>query len=383
MKDKIKKCHVCGSLDLNIIKKYSLLKRVTSDSQPWYKNGQLGLCSSCGCVQKITDENWFDEIEKIYSAYSIYELSDGKEQPVFEQQTGIASSRSSKLIEKVLELIDFSKTGSLLDVGCGNGALLKSFNHAKPDWNLFGTELSDKYLSEIENIPGVKKLYTCPLENISGKFNVITMLHLLEHIHNPIDFLKKVYNLLNDDGILIIELPNFIDNPFDLLIADHATHFTLKSLKNLLAETQFEVIFESTECIFKESTVIARKTKSNYNIKESFDETNKILNNRLEWLFKIKNKSKEIAINNKFGVFGTSIAGTWLWNELSEYIDFFVDEDISRIKKKHQNLPIFHPYDIPNGSHIFIALPPTIAKSVLKRINNSNVTFHIPDNFNE
>ncbi len=383
MKDEEKLCHVCGSPALNIIQKYSLLKRVTSDSQPWSKNGKLGICSSCGCVQKITDKNWFEEIEKIYDAYSIYELSDGKEQPVFEQQTGAASSRSSKLIEKVLELIDFSKTGNLLDVGCGNGALLKSFSHAKPDWELFGTELSDKHLTEIEKIPGVKKLYTCPLENIPEKFNAITMLHLLEHIYNPVVFLKKAYNLLNDDGILIIELPNFIDNPFDLLIADHATHFTLKSLNNLLAEAQFEVIFESTEFIFKESTVIARKTKSDYNIENSFGETNRILQNRLDWLLKIKNKSKEIADSNKFGVFGTSIAGTWLWNELSEEIDFFVDEDVSRIGKKHQNCPIFHPDNIPCGSHVFIALPPVIAKSLLKRINNSNVTFHIPDNFDE
>jgi len=377
------KCHICGNNNLCEVEKYSTLKRVTSDCQPWKPEGRLFFCEKCGSIQKGIDKKWLEEIQEIYDAYSIYELSNGEEQPVFEKETGISKTRSSKLIEQFLNIIDLPNQGDLLDVGCGNGALLKSFSKFKPNWKLSGSELNDKYFKEILKIDNVKNVYSCPVDDINRKFDIVTMLHLLEHISNPIDFLKKTRGLLNDNGILLVQLPNCFENPFDLLIADHCTHFYLEFLKYVVVSAGYEIIFASSECISKELTLIAKIGKQNIESKLLNHNLKNILNNRVDWLIELKNSATEIAKDNLFGIFGTSIAGTWLWSELENKVDFFVDEDSSRVGKKYKNCPIYLPNDIPENSHVSIALPPVVANSIKNRIKKSNAIFHVPGEFNE
>ena len=62
----------------------------------------------------------------------------------------------------------------------------------------------------------------------------MTMIHVLEHIESPFEFLEKLKTHINYDGHLIIAVPDYITNPFDLIIADHASHFSLNTLQNLL-----------------------------------------------------------------------------------------------------------------------------------------------------
>jgi len=377
------KCHICGDDNLCEVDNYSTLKRVTSDCQPWKSDGCLLLCEKCGGIQKKIDGKWLNEINKIYDEYSIYELSDGEEQPVFDKKTGVPKTRSSKLIEQFLNIIDLPEKGRLIDVGCGNGALLKSFSFFKPDWKLAGSELNDKYFERILKIHNVQNVYSCPIENINEKFDVVTMLHLLEHITDPVNFLIKSKELLNDDGILLIQLPNCFENPFDLFIVDHCSHFYLDSLEYVVSSAGYEIIFSSSECISKEITIVAKKSEKNVEVKYPQLNLKRILSNRINWLVNLKNNAEKIAENNKFGIFGTSIAGTWLWSELNNKVDFFVDEDKSKIGKKYKNCPIFTTDDIPDGSHVFIALPPVVANAIIKRTNKSNVTFHLPGGFDE
>ena len=40
-----------------------------------------------------------------------------------------------------------------------------------------------------------------------GKFNAVTLMHVLEHVDNPIHLLKDVKSLLSDDGILALSVP--------------------------------------------------------------------------------------------------------------------------------------------------------------------------------
>ena len=49
-----------------------------------------------------------------------------------------------------------------------------------------------------------------------NNFNVITMWHVLEHIYDLDGYIKKIKNLLDDKGVLIIAVPNhnFFDQKF-------------------------------------------------------------------------------------------------------------------------------------------------------------------------
>jgi len=374
------RCHVCAALSVNLISGYETLGRVTSDCKPWASGGRLGVCQSCGTIQKVIDNKWETDIRQVYEAYSIYHQGQGVEQAVFEQDTGQASSRSTRLLERLQAHISLPEKGRLLDVGCGNGALLRTFNGFFPAWLLAGTELNDKYRSDVENIDQVEKLYTCNPDQVPDVFNLITMVHLLEHILAPQDFLAKVGEKLADDGLLVVEVPNHHQNPFDLLIVDHATHFTLTTLTALLERAGYEVISASTNWVPKELSVVACKAQTQSKKRPEALANNGFVSARhsLQWLESVVTKAHQVANHGNIGIFGTSIAGTWLFGELKESVEFFVDEDPNRVGKTYLGRPVYHPNQVPADSHVFLGLPFKLAESIVQRIAKPEVHYHLP-----
>ena len=224
--DAARQCHVCDGLSLDPVPEYGKFSRVTSDSKPWPKGGHLSVCRVCGCVQKTADAEWESEIAKIYDSYSIYHQSEGVEQSVFGQASGRVSSRSAHLLGHLRSKVDLPETGRLLDVGCGNGAFLRAFSSALPRWSLHGTELNAKYQEEVESIDRVEALHVGSLDQVPGCFDLVTLIHVLEHIPNPRGLLAELCDKLKCGGLLVIQVPAYMRNPFDLLIADHITHFS-------------------------------------------------------------------------------------------------------------------------------------------------------------
>ena len=78
------------------------------------------------------------------------------------------------------------------------------------------------------------------------------------------------------------------------------------------------------------------------------------------------------------GVFGTSIAATWLAQHLADRIAFFVDEDPTRIGRSHFGRPIIAPADIPAGSSVVLPLAPVVAKAVNERLQRAEFRFVLP-----
>jgi hypothetical protein len=153
-------CHVCGSTALKTLPDYARFHRVTSDCKPWKPGGKLGVCPECGCAQAIIDQAWQDESKQIYEAYTIYHQSKGVEQSVFDQASGQATSRSTRLVQRLQKEIRWPASGRLMDIGCGNGALLRAFSGLAKGWTLAGLEVNDHYRSTVESIERVERLYT-------------------------------------------------------------------------------------------------------------------------------------------------------------------------------------------------------------------------------
>jgi hypothetical protein len=210
------------------------------------------------------------------------------------------------------------------------------------------------------------------------------MIHVLEHILAPRDFITKLWDKLQLGGLLVVEIPNYLQNPFDLLIADHCTHFTVATITELIKREGYEVISVATDWVPKELTVVARKTeyqqdnRSEVSTFYSFD----LAIRSLRWLESVATEAREISKRRNFGLFGTSIAATWLFSEMVEgSVSFFVDEDPHRIGKMYMGRPIYHPREVPSGSHVLIALPTKFAEAIGRRVAKSGVTFHLPPHF--
>ena len=95
----------------------------------------------------------------------------------------------------------------LLDVGCGNGDYLAIASEA--GWKVKGVEPDPKAV-EIARSRGLEVVQggIGEVSTDREQFDVITMSHVIEHVHDPVHFVKQAYECLKPSGILYIDTPN-------------------------------------------------------------------------------------------------------------------------------------------------------------------------------
>jgi len=329
----------------------------------------MGLCDSCGLVQAVTDDQWSTESQQIYTSYEIYHQGGGLEQTVFNPGTGIGRARSGSIVEGLLKAQELPKSGRLLDIGCGNGAFLRAFGRRLPQWRLNGSEFDTRHKPTVEAIPRVERFYSGSLEDIQGSFDLISLVHVLEHISGPTAFLSRIRKLIKPGGLLLIEVPDCKINPFFLVVADHASHFSPASLSAIVTKAGFNVCQAGDMWVAKEISLIAKNaeagpTPAPGNPRTDAEQT---FGN---WVY-LKGfalEAERAAGQGQFGIFGTSIAATWLNAQLGRAASFFVDEDPNRVGKMHEQRPIYAVKDIPAQASVFIALPTQLAKMIAARL---------------
>ena len=85
---------------------------------------------------------------------------------------------------------------------------------------------------------------------------MIVLIHTLEHIVDPVNFLIKTRRLLNKDGKLLIEVPDFNTSPFDILVADHSSHFVKENINQIAQKAGFKKIYMENNILPKEISSI-------------------------------------------------------------------------------------------------------------------------------
>lgn len=375
-----KVCTICGTGALEELAEYRSLRRVTSDCRVWPAGGRIGVCRSCGAVQKPADEIFLAEIEEIYRSYTIYHQAAGAEQAVFEQSSGLPASRSVKLLETFRRHSNLMPAGRMLDVGCGNGATLRAFGQVAPGWTKAGTEFDAKYRAEVEAIPNTESLHVGPVENVAGPFDVITMIHVLEHIVDPVAVLATLRGKLAPGGLLLIEVPHHPANPFELLIADHRTHFTVDSMTRALVAAGFEIVSVAEDWIPKELSIVARPATGRVAALPPIDpaDVRTRVAVSIKWLGQMADRLRDLGSTGPLGLFGTSIAGTWLAAEAGDRVVFFVDEDPNRAGRTYLGRPVFSPADVLPGNRVFVGLPAAVAAGICGRLTRAGVEFIPP-----
>jgi SAM-dependent methyltransferase len=361
----------------------NLKRQVSSDCKPIMHTTNLFYCKKCHCIQKNITPEWEKIVDSIYSSYTVYYQADGSEQLVFID--GHPIPRSHRIIAALLEQAELTEYGRLLDIGCGNGSFLRVFHQYQPKWALSGSEMNDHDRGIIESISGFDTLWCCSPKEISGSYDVISMIHVLEHITSPVLFISDVKKLLSDSGLLLIQTPNYQQNPFDLIVADHATHFSMRTLCDVIEYAGFEILWKSDTWIPKELTLLAKKTISRKEVKEDvpYDEERE-LRKYLDWLEKIRSQVLLLANDGSLGIFGTSISATWLSSEIPDSrIHFFIEEDPLRIGKMHLGRPVYDPNHAPRNSIIFLPFCPQQAQKIKERLekNEKYLTFVTPSDF--
>ncbi|HOI71137.1 MAG TPA: class I SAM-dependent methyltransferase [Methanobacterium sp.] len=109
--------------------------------------------------------------------------------------------------QQILKLHTPSYNDKILEIGSNTGEfchLLKEKFNVNPvgiDINSFAVSIAKKNYPELN-------FHIQNLFDIKGKFDLIYMQHVIEHIENPVIALKNLKNNLNDEGKLILSCPN-------------------------------------------------------------------------------------------------------------------------------------------------------------------------------
>src|SRR3989344_107073 len=94
-----------------------------------------------------------------------------------------------------------------------------------------------------------KKLFTLPSKGISYKISEILVdfnysNHVVEHIHNPTEFFKWATTRVNENGLIIINVPDadYETAQDTLLYLPHLHSFTAKSLECLGRQHDYQLL---------------------------------------------------------------------------------------------------------------------------------------------
>lgn len=144
----------------------------------------------------------------------------------------------------------FKKKGNVLDIGCGRGYFLLACR--EQGYKVEGIDVSADVANYVRSNLKIK-VHVGEVSNVKlpeRTFDIITLWHSLEHTADPNVYIKNARKWLKDDGILVVDVPNYEGH--DALktwndwqgwsIPYHFYHFTEDSLTCLLHKHGFAVI---------------------------------------------------------------------------------------------------------------------------------------------
>lgn len=161
-----------------------------------------------------------------------------------------SNSPFSVLMDIQIDFINKTKSlnciDSVLEIGCAEGYFLKKISDLNTKQiNLHAVELSKNYIQQAKlNIPNCI-FYDTKFEDaiFDGTFDLIIIRHVLEHLNSPRDTLLKARDLLNDTGIIYIEVrdtSNIKPSINNFFHHEHLSYFTKVTLNRLLNDVGLE-----------------------------------------------------------------------------------------------------------------------------------------------
>jgi 2-polyprenyl-3-methyl-5-hydroxy-6-metoxy-1,4-benzoquinol methylase len=322
------KCLICESKEQIILK--SKFKFVSSDIKKVKFTSDFFICSMCGCLQKKINKDYLKNVNKIYNYYTGFSKYDEIDQKKV-SDLGI-SNRCDLLFKKFLNK---KKYYEILDYGSSNGAMLMPFINLSK--KLYATDLKCNLNSKIlKNKNFIKFLNINNFKNSKKKYDLITMIHVLEHLNKPHEVLSTIGEKLKKKGIIFIQIPNFFLNPFDLSVYDHTIHFDIDSLFELAKVSNLKIIKIDKEFMNGEFSIILKKTNKKENIKRS-----KIsILEKVNCFNRFKKNISNISKIKNMSILGTSISSLCIKHNFKGKINNFYDEDRSKIGKYFENKKI-------------------------------------------
>ena len=238
------------SFDTEIIIQFLILKlKISEVPIPTYYGKEISYVNGLYYAYRIIIESLKSNIQKFGMLYEKkYDLIDNEVKYVYKKNFTSTHSISFKTIKD---------NSLILDVGSGQGDLIRHLVDEK-NCKVIGIDKNVKTISS-KNIEFVSCDLNKELPNLDYlKFDYILFLDVIEHLENPEDFLKRLYEKIseNEKIEIIISTPNisFFIIRFMLLFGffnygkrgildkTHTRLFTFQSFKKLIEDSNYKII---------------------------------------------------------------------------------------------------------------------------------------------
>ena len=249
--ESVSSCTVCGS---------------TSSMPYGFVDGfSLHRCTDCNFIfpnPRVAES----ELEVLYSAHYWEE---------HQQLNGLAGLRERLLFDyhyalpRLFMIKGFRPTGRLLDIGCAAGALVRRAQEF--GYKSVGMEVNSQIAAFGQDFFNVKiitgKIETARLSRRS--FDVVTMFDVFEHLYEPEAVLRRIHDILDRNGLLVIETfrtdcPDFERDPLkhpDCKPLEHIGMYREEHIDKIIERNSYKIIETRYPQGSKGSRVIKFATK--------------------------------------------------------------------------------------------------------------------------
>lgn len=348
---------------------------VTGDSRVTERGVDARCCEDCASVFKVRTGPVAEALREIYESYVLYGTDERPEHRVAFDKYPEGIEKTRYQVEYLFSRLTPSAAGRILDLGCHYGAFLQAFRQRRPDWELVGFDVSEKFRPAIEGLSGPSAYVSGEVGNVPGRFDLIAVSHVIEHVDDPAATLAFVKSRLRPGGVFYMQLIDATANPFSPLMFEQHFNFTPPGIRALMEAAGFSLIEMTGEWIDKEISLLARADgeapAAAPGAASSMDRAtatavlkrNSALLNRMG-----ENLGRLRACGRQVGVFGTAVAGTWAGALLGGSLGYFVDENPQARQRPHCGKPVLAPESAPAGSSVLVCLPEPVAARIVDRL---------------
>ena len=192
-------CICCGS------EKHRLLYRLRDISFGESGEWEFVSCQNCG-------HGYIAPLPSNEELRSFYEhlYTKEKKEEMLKMGKGSFDQKLQKQRAQMLFKHTRKPVSRILDVGCGMGFSLDKLKKQWPQAQAIGLELSPVAAAEAAKNSGLDVRnasiwdVACERESV----DIVTMNHVVEHLQDPKKELRRVHELLSDNGLLLIEIPH-------------------------------------------------------------------------------------------------------------------------------------------------------------------------------
>lgn len=194
-----KECIAC-----NTVRPHTLLPLALPVKDPEYADHLIASCRSCG-LHSAWPMPTDDDLRRAYA--DVPHSANVKSDTFLGKQW--RDYRDRGRMNVLRRVSPGGNSGTVVDVGTGEGMFMRAARAAGGNWKLIGTDYSDVNVSRLKADGFDARSGTLDGVGIEpGSVDVVWASHVIEHMIDPVAFLQTVWRYLKPGGALVVFIPS-------------------------------------------------------------------------------------------------------------------------------------------------------------------------------